>query len=196
MHSLEAKIVLASASPRRQELLNQVGISHVQVSPDIDEAAIKAHDIPSRLIEVARQKAIAGRRMCAESYADLPVLAADTAVVCDGEEFGKPADRAQARQMLARLSSRSHWVYTAVIVLSGTREESFLGATRVWFKLMSNDDIEAYCDTGEPFDKAGAYGIQGLGARYVSRIEGCYNNVVGLPLSDTCELLQAVGVKL
>jgi septum formation protein len=190
--TVEPVLCLASASPRRVELLEQIGVRFVQAIPVIDEAAISASDVRARILAVARAKA------AAVDYAtdNLPVLAADTAVVCGNIELGKPSDRDQAMAMLAMLSARAHWVYTAVVVRHGERYHEAIGATKVWFTSITAPDIARYCDTPEPYDKAGAYGIQGRAAIFISRIEGSYSNVVGLPLFETAVLLEQTGIRL
>jgi septum formation protein len=177
-------------------LLSQIGVATVQLIPNVDEASVVASDVQKRIVGVAKLKAQAGLALLDNQSEALPLLAADTAVVCDNIEMGKPKDRDHARQMLRRLSATSHWVYTAVIVMFADHRVHAVGATKVWFKEMNNNDIESYCDSNEPFDKAGGYGIQGRGAMFVERIEGSYSNVVGLPLFETAGLLRSVGLKL
>ena len=184
-------LCLASASPRRAELLTQIGVRFTCVIPGIDEGAIGGADARDRVLNVARAKS----RAVAPPTA-LPVLAADTAVVSDGEALGKPVDRDDAMRMLARLSNRSHWVYTAVVVRAGERYFEAVGATEVWFAAIPAAAMTRYCDGEEPYDKAGAYGIQGRGALFVRRIEGSYSNVVGLPLFETAALLRQAGISL
>lgn len=190
---LKAPIIcLASASPRRAQLLEQIGVHFVTLDPGVDEDSITAPDPRLRVRRVARAKANAALA----AGARLPVLAADTAVVCGGIELGKPADRAAAEEMLAMLSGRSHWVYTAVALEHDNLRLEALGITEVWFRNMTSTEIAAYCDSVEPFDKAGAYGIQGRAAIFVTRIEGSYSNVVGLPLYETATLLEQAGIEL
>ncbi len=185
----DSDLCLASASPRRTELLTQIGVRFVRAVPGIDEAAIHAADARERVLRVAQAKARA-----VATPAALPVLAADTAVVCDGETLGKPVDRDDAMRMLGRLSNRSHWVYTAVVVRAGERRFEAVVATEVWFAELTAAAMTRYCDGDEPYDKAGAYGIQGRGALFVRRIEGSYSNVVGLPLFETASLLRQAGI--
>ncbi|MFO8080075.1 MAG: Maf family protein [Armatimonadota bacterium] len=190
-------LVLASASPRRTELLRRVGIPHdVRVSGVPEEADRPGADPAEVAEEHASEKALNVAAECAGRL----VLGADTVVVVDGEVLGKPEDGADARRMLRRLSGRDHAVITAVAL--ALREESSAAAellalehvrTRVEFRALSVEEIAAYVASGEPMDKAGGYGIQGRGALLVSEIEGCYFNVVGLPLSRTWELLSALG---
>ena len=186
----EARLCLASASPRRAELLEQIGVAFTRLATDIDEQAVGG-DIPrQRALDIARQKAQAAHAR----ESSLPILAADTVVVCEEAELGKPVDREDAARMLMRLSGRSHWVYTAVVVHAGERIFEDIGATEVWFRELSERDIARYCATDEPYDKAGAYGIQGRAAVFISRIEGSYSNVVGLPLFETAVLLEKAGI--
>ncbi len=188
-------LVLASGSPRRAELLAQVGIPfEVRVSDvteDADEAGVAPADVAARH---ARQKALS---VAAEMPGRL-VLGADTVVVLGSRLLGKPQSAAEARRMLQSLSGRSHHVVTAVAFAKGDAEGPRILAedtvhTRVVFRELTDAEIEAYVATGEPMDKAGAYGIQGRGALLVSEIDGCYYNVVGLPLSRTWGLLGQLG---
>lgn len=188
-------LVLASASPRRADLLTQVGIAHeVQVSGAAEEADVPGAD-PAEVAEAhAREKAL---DVAARNPGRL-VLGADTVVVLDGRVLGKPEDAGDARRMLRELSGRGHEVITAVAIATGESNSPRLLAlehvrTRVEFRALCDEEIEAYVASGEPMDKAGAYGIQGRGALLVREIEGCYFNVVGLPLSRTWELLSARG---
>lgn len=191
---LDLPLVLASGSPRRAELLTQVGIDFaVRVSGVAEEADEPGADPAEVALTHARQKAL-------DVAADLPgriVLGADTVVVLDGRVLGKPDSPQVARETLATLSGRRHDVMTAVALALGAADGPELLATdhvrtRVQFRELHPDEIAAYVDSGEPMDKAGAYGIQGRGALLVRRIEGCYFNVVGLPLSRTWEMLRAV----
>jgi septum formation protein len=182
--------VLASASPRRRELLVSLGVRFECVAPVVDEQPL-AGESPARLVErLARDKTLAGRAVAAA----LPVLGADTEVVVDGEVLGKPADRGQAAAMLHRLSGRSHEVMTAVALADGTGLFSLVQITTVTFRSISKREIEDYCDSGEADDKAGAYGIQGRAGLFVSRLKGSYSGVVGLPLLETARLLARAGI--
>lgn len=188
-------LCLASASPRRRELLDQIGIPHTQIATGVDESAVADSDPRSRIRAVADLKARAGlRAIAAHGAGHLPVLAADTAVVLDGAEMGKPVDRLDAERMLSSLSGRQHWVYTAVVLQTPESRLEQIGATRVWFRPLRPGEIARYCDSEEPFDKAGAYAIQGRAAVFVSHIEGSYSNVVGLPLFETAGLLARIGI--
>jgi septum formation protein len=185
------RVVLASASPRRRELLNLIGIPHEVRPANIDET-MRPREAPSRHAErLAREKASA----IAERDADLITIGADTVVVVNRKVLGKPADAADAARMLGMLSGREHTVITAVAVSRGRKLRSAIEEVRVRFRRLSDDEIEAYIATGEPMDKAGAYGIQGFGATIVERIEGDYFAVMGLPLVRLVGLMRDVGVR-
>src|SRR5262245_17859749 len=177
---------LASVSPRRRELLMQIGVPHVVTGAHIDEsvhASERPHDYVQRM---ARTKAQTVR----ERDLSLPVLAADTTVVLDGLVFGKPADRADAERMLGLLSGRTHEVLTAVALASSAGFPIRMSVSSVRFRLLDDDEVSAYWDTGEPRDKAGAYAIQGFGAVFIESLSGSYSGVMGLPLFETSELLR------
>lgn len=184
---IDMKIILASASPRRRELLEQIGIPfEVQVS-HVEEAATSTE--PAKVVEeLSAQKAAAVMAALGEKLGALLVIGADTVVAVDGSILGKPSEKADASGMLKSLSGREHQVYTGVTLLyraggdGSVRKKCFHEMTRVFFYPMSEEEIEGYVATGDPMDKAGAYGIQGLCARYISGIEGDYSNVVGLPV--------------
>jgi septum formation protein len=184
-------LILASQSPRRAELLRNAGISF-EVSPaDVDES-VRAGESPIEYVKrLAREKALAVLEVASEGAV---VLGADTTVVVDGETLGKPADDAEARRMLQRLSGRRHQVMTGVCVAVRNADGAATAdveaeVTEVQFAAMSAEDIAAYVASGEPMDKAGAYAIQGRASRWIPRIEGCYFNVVGLPVARVCEML-------
>lgn len=184
------QVILASASPRRQELLRQVGIEPIVRPADFEEEAGSA----AAAREVALANALGKCRAVALKEGDaLPVVAADTIVVIDEAILGKPRDAEDAVAMLTRLSGRSHQVMTGVAVRYAGRESAQVCTTQVHFRELSAAEIEAYVATGEPLDKAGAYGIQGRGALLVEKIEGCYNNVVGLPLTMLYSMLKEIG---
>lgn len=188
--TLPPVIRLASVSPRRQELLAQIGVPHVITGAHIDESVHpgeRPHDYVQRM---ARIKAQTVR----EQDLSLPVLAADTTVVLDGTVFGKPADRADALRMLGLLSGRTHEVLTAVALASAEGLEMRMSVSSVRFRTLTADEISAYWETGEPRDKAGAYAVQGLGAVFIESLTGSYSGVMGLPLFETSELLRAAGV--
>lgn len=186
-------LVLASASPRRVALLEMLGLPFVQ-RPSAAEAPLPGGPVdPSTW---TRGQALAKARDVASTLESGLVIGADTVVVLDGQVFGKPRDRDHAAWMLARLSGRRHEVTTGVAVVDAAsgRTEVADTTTRVWMRELSPAEIDAYIATGEPMDKAGAYAIQGLGATLVPRIEGCYFNVVGLPLSLLADLLARFGI--
>jgi septum formation protein len=183
--------VLASASPRRRELLNLIGIQHDVRPANIDET-MRPREAPRRHAErLAREKASA----IAVRDPGLIVIGADTVVVTNRKVLGKPVDTADAARMLGMLSGREHTVITAVAVSRGRKLRSAVEEVRVKFRRLRDDEIEAYIATGEPMDKAGAYGIQGFGATIVERIEGDYFAVMGLPLVRLVGLMRDVGVK-
>jgi septum formation protein len=171
-------LILASASPRRHELLMAAGIPHVVQPTGVPEER-RSDEPPQAFVRrLAQEKARAATR----GSADI-VLGADTIVCVDEEVLGKPVSDADAVRMLRLLSGRDHWVYTGIFLLSAMREISDVAATKVSFLRLSEQEIEEYTRSGEPRDKAGAYAIQGRASKFVSSIEGCYHNVVGLPVS-------------
>ncbi|KFZ37829.1 septum formation inhibitor Maf [Shewanella mangrovi] len=187
------KLVLASASPRRRELLAQLGLavadfSFAVLATDIDESARQGEAATDFVSRLALEKAQAGLALCGDTQA--VVLGSDTIVVAGDTVLGKPQDATDAFAMLRRLSGASHRVMTAVALVSATKTVSTLVTTQVTFTAMSDAQIHAYIASGEPMDKAGAYGIQGLGGSFVERIDGSYSAVVGLPLVETRSLLQ------
>lgn len=187
-------LILASASPRRSQLLDQIGVAHRVLPVDADETP-HAHETPEDyVIRVAVEKA---RHGWERSGGASPVLGADTAVVLDDAILGKPRDEADAVEMLRLLSGREHRVLSAVALCcpaSGVR--TALSISLVRFREIGDRDIRAYWRTGEPCDKAGAYAIQGLGALFVEQLEGSYSGVMGLPLFETAQLLQQAGICL
>jgi nucleoside triphosphate pyrophosphatase len=196
------RIYLASRSPRRQELLQQIGVEFdllkLRSAPgryrDVVEQA-RDDEPPLHYVErIARTKAAVGwRRMEERGLPPRPVLGADTEVVLDDVIFGKPADNDAARQMLARLSDRRHEVLTAIALRWQDQVEVALSATHVTWRRLTADEIERYVASGEPFDKAGGYAIQGLAAAFITRIEGSYSGVMGLPLAETAAALARIG---
>ncbi|PKQ42751.1 septum formation inhibitor Maf [Pseudomonas sp. YY-1] len=188
-----AELFLASASPRRRELLAQIAVPCVTQIASIDENPLPAEPAAAYVERLAREKARAGLLALGERK-DAVVLGADTAVVLDGRILGKPADFAESRAMLQALSGRSHQVMTAVALVSGDREAARVVSSEVSFRPISEAEIEAYWASGEPCDKAGSYGIQGLAAVFVNRLQGSYSAVVGLPLCETAELLGEFGI--
>jgi septum formation protein len=184
-------ICLASNSPRRRELLSQIGVSHIVMAADIDEAVLPGEPPSAYVVRLAREKALAIRR----AGQQLPVLAADTTVVVDGKIFGKPRDRADAIYMLGELGGRGHEVLTAVALVGAHGVSERLSSNTVCFRKISAEECAAYWETGEPRDKAGGYAIQGLGAVFVESLNGSYSAVMGLPLFETGELLQAARIQ-
>ena len=188
---IECRVVLASGSPRRHELLNLVGIQHEVRPPNIDET-MRTREAPRRHAErLAREKATA----VATRDPSLITIGADTIVVVNRKVLGKPKDIAQAAAMLKQLSGREHTVVTAVAVSRGKKIRSAVEEVRVKFRRLHDDEIDAYVATGEPMDKAGAYGIQGYGATIVECVDGDYFAVMGLPLARLVGLLRDLGVK-
>lgn len=188
-----AGIVLASASPRRRELLAQVGLTVTIVPADLDETVLPGESPDRHVIRLSEAKAlaVAGRPDVTGRW----FIGSDTIVVRDAAILGKPADAADAAAMLRSLSGRSHEVVSGYAVHDRDSGRTIRGAvvTRVWFKRLTDQEIAGYLATGEPFDKAGAYAIQGFGAFMVPRIEGSYPNVVGLPLCEVIAALEDFG---
>ncbi len=184
------RLFLASSSPRRSEILRQLGLDFDAAGVDVDETPEAGEDAETMVLRLARDKAQAA------ASPEIVVLAADTAVVLDGEIFGKPRDRDDALAMLARLSGREHEVGTGVATAVGDRVDTAISRTRVHFREIRRDEALDYWHSGEPRDKAGAYGIQGLGGVFVSSIEGSYSGVVGLPVFETARLLARAGIPL
>lgn len=211
------KIVLASASPRRRELLSSLGFDYTVVVSGVEEkvtetepyrvveqlSAQKAGDVLRRLVtatgERTESQTVAARRNMDDPIWDLLVIGADTIVALDGQILGKPEDEEDAARMLKLLSGRTHQVYTGVTLYchnhrGETRQHTFHECTQVHFFPMTEEEIRWYISTGEPMDKAGAYGIQGLGCRFVRAIEGDYSNVVGLPVAGLYQELKALQI--
>lgn len=181
------RLVLASASPRRRELLRDAGFACDVVEAAIDET-LHANERPAESVDrLARDKVAA----VARDYPDRPVIGGDTIVAVDGVVLGKPADAADAARMLRALSGRSHQVFTGVALAWHGEVTSAVEQTRVWFEPLSDADIAWYVGTGEPRGKAGAYAIQGVASRYVQKIAGSYTNVIGLPIEAVVRLLNA-----
>ncbi len=188
------KIILASSSPRRRELLRQVGCEFEVIVSDVDEPRPQRGEDPRGF--VSRSAAVKCDAVARE-HPDRVVLAADTIVVCGGAILGKPRDESDAFDMLKSLVGREHQVMSCVVARRGERCSQRLSVTDVSFRAdMTDDELRRYIATGEPMDKAGAYGIQGMGALLVRRINGDYFGVVGLPLADTASLLGEFGVEL
>ena len=184
---MKPDIYLASSSPRRQELLTQIGVRYQRVANEVDEVWEPGESPEVFVIRVALEKARAGWRALGEREPH-PVLGADTVVVVNGEMLGKPRDRADGLKMLQRLSGTTHQVLTGVALVDD-REGTRMSVNNVTFRELTPEECERYWDTGEPADKAGAYAIQGLGAVFVEHMEGSYSGVMGLPLFETADLL-------
>ncbi|MDH5483774.1 MAG: Maf-like protein [Gammaproteobacteria bacterium] len=193
MNTDTPQIILASASPRRGELLQQIGIAYEALPVDIDESMQGNEDPEQHVCRLALEKARAGAE---KSRTRLPVLGSDTIVLLDGRVLGKPGDKQDAVAMLSSLSGREHQVLSAVAMVQGDKSQCLLSRSKVRFSSLSSGDIEAYWATGEPADKAGAYGIQGLAAQFIERLDGSYSGVMGLPLFETSQLLKEFGVKI
>jgi len=183
-------LCLASASPRRRELLAQLGVPHVLAVPDIDETVLAGESAADYVVRMARAKA----RSVHPQGEDLPVLAADTTVVIEERICGKPADAEEGIAMLLRLSGRSHEVLTAVALAVRGEVNHRLSRSEVRFRHLSLMEATAYWNSGEPQDKAGSYAVQGHGAVFVEHLSGSYSGVMGLPLFETAELLAAAGL--
>lgn len=188
-------LYLASASPRRRELLEQLGLNPERIHADIDESR-RPGEAPRAYVErLAREKAAAGWQVVAANHLPArPLLAADTTVALGDTIFGKPADAADARAMLTLLSGTTHEVLTAVAVRQGEQVELATSVSLVTFASLSPAQIDAYVASGEPMDKAGAYGIQGLAGIFAERLDGSYTGVMGLPLYETAQLLARFGL--
>jgi len=185
-------LILASASPRRRELLTQAGFLFTVRPANIPEDPLPGEDPAAYVARLARQKAQAVFDDAADP--EVLVLGADTTVTLDDQILGKPADADDARRMLRMLSGRTHRVITGVALVSAGAAQVAAEATSVRFLTLSDTEIDSYIATGEPMDKAGAYAIQGRAARWIPRVEGCYFNVVGLPLALVGTMLEAAGI--
>ena len=186
-------LYLASGSPRRRELLQQIGVSFRVVGTAVDEAVRLVETASAYVLRLAAAKADAGWERSRDAT-DVPVLAADTAVVLDGKILGKPADRQDGEGMLRQLSGRTHEVLTAVALRTANGLQSRISRSEVTFRSIAADEAQAYWETGEPCDKAGAYAIQGRAAIFIADLRGSYSGVMGLPLFETAELLRKAGV--
>ncbi len=205
MKRLDKKIYLASKSPRRRELLRQIGVEFELLmlrndgprGPDVTEVVAPGESPLEYVARVANEKAaFAWNMVLLRRMAQRPVLSADTSVVVDGDILGKPAGPAEAMAMLQRLSGRTHQVLTAVAVHYKDIAEQDVQVSEVRFATLSPAAIAAYCATAEPYDKSGGYGIQGLAALFVEHIEGSHSGIMGLPLFETAQLLRRVGYAL
>lgn len=185
------KLILASASPRRQELLRQMGVAFEVQSVDIDETPEPGELAEDYVLRLAQAKARAVQRQTATPAW---VLGADTAVIVDQAILGKPTDVQHARQMLQNLSGRSHRVLTGV-ALCGDSVATALSDSTVWFRRISKQDIDRYCASGEPYGKAGGYAIQGKAAVFIKNLQGSFSGVMGLPVYETARMLQSAGIR-
>ncbi len=186
-------IYLASASPRRRALLDQLGVSYVRLHVSVDERQRPNEDPEGYVARLAVAKARGGWDGLG-ARPNRPVLGADTAVVVDDMVLGKPHDRSEAITMLESMSGRAHRVFSAVALVAGARQAMRVQQSSVWFRALRREECADYWDTGEPKDKAGGYAIQGRAAVFISRLEGSYSGVMGLPLFETANLLRDFGV--
>ena len=192
MHPMPDPVLcLASISPRRRELLAQIGVPHSVAAAHVDESLLPAEQPADYVARLARLKATTVR----ERGEALPVLAADTTVVLEGSVHGKPSDRAEALAMLTALAGRTHQVLTAVALATDRSIALRVNCSSVAFRNIERAEMEAYWETGEPRDKAGGYAIQGYGAVFVTALSGSYSGVMGLPLHETAELLRDAGIR-
>lgn len=195
---MKEQIILASASPRRKELLDQIGVSYLVYPVDVDETP-QFEEVPEEYVcRVAVEKSAACIKLV-DSF--LPILAADTSVVLDGQIMGKPENKEHAQSMLSQLSGKTHYVYSAVSFRTNNKNTEsihklILSKTEVRFRKIRSGEIQSYWETGEPQGKAGAYAIQGLASIFVESITGSFSGVVGLPLYETAELLSKQGIKV
>ncbi len=196
-------IYLASRSPRRRELLRQIGVAFELIllremprqPADIDETPRPGEVSDDYVLRITREKATAAVEiMRTRRLAVRPVLAADTTVVCDDQILGKPENAADTARMLGLLAGRMHRVLSAVAVANGDTVDARVSESRVWFRALAPDEIRRYAASGEPVDKAGAYAVQGRAAAFITRIEGSYSGIMGLPLAETAELLRLHGI--
>jgi septum formation protein len=185
-------LILASASPRRRELLKQLGVTFKVAPADIDESIVDGETPTNYVLRMSREKALAGLQ---QNGGDLPALGSDTIVVLNDRILGKPESHTEAASMLMRLSERTHHVYSAVALASKSdRLLNTLNVTAVSFGKMPMEWIKQYCQSEEPMDKSGAYAVQGGAGQYISRIDGSYSGVMGLPLFETAEILRQAGL--
>ncbi|MCB1616586.1 MAG: septum formation inhibitor Maf [Pseudomonadales bacterium] len=190
---------LASSSPRRKALLEQIGVRFSVIPAAVDESSGIDEDVVAFVSRLAQEKARAGWQLAVDTFGkenSLPVIGADTCGELDGRILVKPENRQNAVEMLTLMSGREHRVFSAVSIYDGIKQETLVSETRVFFRQLSAREIEKYCATKEPIDKAGSYAIQGKGAVFVNRIEGSYSGVVGLPLAETSQLLSLFAVPI
>lgn len=193
MTAQNSSLFLASSSPRRRELLEQLGLTFEVLILDEDESILPEEEPKDYVLRLSKLKAEAGLSLLS-SEESRPVLGADTIVVIGEKILGKPENQNHAAQMLKLLSGKTHQVFTAVTLTTHLKTESIISTTNVQFKALSSEEIQTYWQSGEPIGKAGGYAIQGLGAVFVERVEGSYTGVVGLPLFETNHLLNVFGV--
>ncbi|MCZ4064057.1 Maf family nucleotide pyrophosphatase [Oxalobacter aliiformigenes] len=206
MHSGENMIYLASKSPRRQKLLNQIAVRFTILdvpqqdpvhSDMVNEAVHSGENAYEYVSRIAREKAeYAWQFLVTQNMPEYPVLTADTTVVMEGKIIGKPADKSKAAEILRRLSGKTHQVLTSVAVRNKEHLFQTVQTSDVTFALLTSRHINAYVDTGEPFDKAGGYGIQGLAGKFITHITGSYSGIMGLPLYETTVLLRKAGISI
>lgn len=195
----DISLYLASQSPRRRELLSQIGISFDVLNVDIDESVKEDEKAQDYVLRLAKEKALAGLTL--EKSKIKPVLGSDTSVVINGKILGKPADKSDAKKMLRLLSGQTHQVMTAVALavhdesLAEPELFSIISVSDVSFKTLSDEEIARYVETSEPADKAGSYAIQGQAAAFITHLSGSYSGVMGLPLYETVKLLNKAGIK-
>lgn len=192
MEEEKTTIVLASSSPRRSELLDQIGVRYKVLSVDVDETVRDDETVTEYVIRMSLEKARSGYLATQKQTITIGV---DTCIECDGEVLGKPVDEKHAAQILTRLSGRAHVVHTAVSVVNESIEMTELCSSTVYFDKLEQNTIDAYIATGEPLDKAGAYAIQGKAAQFITKLDGSYSSVMGLPLYETAMLLRECGIK-
>ena len=192
---MHMKIILASSSPGRAEVLRDAGIAFEICAPQVDESAHPGESVQAMVARLAEAKARVAAKQMGHGKGNCIIVGADTAVELNGEIFGKPRNLAHAGEMLAALGGRTHHVLTGIFLirLPDGATRAAIETTSVTFVPLERNEIEAYLASGEPMDKAGAYAIQGIAGRYISRIEGCYFNVVGLPLAKLYALLRDLG---
>lgn len=194
---MTVKIYLASRSPRRGELLRQIGVDFVVLPSDIDESVLPGEAPEHYVLRLAREKAEACmRRVIQDGLTPMPILAADTTVCADGEILGKPENDADACAMLRSMADRWHSVHTGIALAWDGKVETMLSSTQVEMAPLTNEEIAAYIASGEPHDKAGSYGIQGLAGAFIRRIEGSFTGVMGLPVYETAQLLKKAGLNV
>ena len=187
----ELQLVLASASPRRQELLAQIGITPLVHPVDIDETPQQGESVTDLVLRLAEQKAQQG---ALDTHGQYPVLGSDTVGLLNGQVLLKPRDFADAERMLLEMSNQWHEIHTSVALVYKGESHITTSVSRVKFRAISRDEIAGYWKTGEPQDKAGAYAVQGLAAIFIERIEGSYSGIMGLPIFETSQLLQQAGI--